>query len=170
VKYDGAPLGADAPEISRIPSGASTIHVVNYIDRHATLPMSRSRRRRITRGDARRAFALEMLPLPVFGAFYGVALAIGDGAAAGFFAAIGLVGLLASGLGWLYLREPAAALKVFVARMLFIVLAAVAVIDTSFTELGVMLAAGAFFFAVSTPALSAGVLALKWWPRTSGYV
>jgi hypothetical protein len=140
---------------------------VEYIDRHADAQIRNPTPRHITRADARIAFALELLPLPMFGAFYGIALAIADGGIAGVFAGIGLIGLLASGAGWLYLGATAAAVKVFAARLLFMVLGALAVIDTSFTPLGVMLAAGAFFFALGTPALSAAVLAITWWPRTT---
>jgi len=143
---------------------------MNYVDRPTSAEAAARPRRHITRADARIGFALELLPLPLFGAFYGAALAIGGGAMAGFFAAIGLVGLVASGLGWMYLDEPGAAVKVFAARLLFMALAALAVIDTSLTPLGGLIAAVGFFVALGTPALSAAVLAVKWWPRTSGYV
>jgi hypothetical protein len=106
------------------------------------------------------------MPLPVFGAFYGIALAIGDETAAGFFAAIGLIGLIASGLGWSYLGDVVTAMKVFAARLIFMALAALAVIDTAFTGLGIALAVVGFFVALTTPAFSAALLALRWWPRT----
>jgi hypothetical protein len=106
------------------------------------------------------------MPLPLFSGFYGIALAIGDGTAAGFFAAIGLIGLIASGLGWSYLGDVVTAIKVFTARLIFIVLTALALIDTAFTGLGVALAAVGFFVALTTPAFSAALLALRWWPRT----
>ncbi|MEX2227129.1 MAG: hypothetical protein WEB52_11850 [Dehalococcoidia bacterium] len=137
------------------------------LDRHANARRLDHPRRHITRSDARIAFALEMLPLPVFGAFYGMALAVGDGPEAGFFAAIGLVSLIASGLGWSYLGESVTAAKVFVARLLCIVVATVAVIGTSFTPLGVILAGAGFVIALTTPALSALMLSLRWWPRTN---
>jgi len=137
-----------------------------YVDRPVS-PSSRASAGRIQRRDARIAFALELAPAPVFALCYGAALVLGDGIAAGALAAAGLAGLIASGIGWLYVREPRIALVVFLARLALIAAAALIAIDLSFTAPGMLIAAIGALFTLSSPAVSAVALAIRCWPRTT---
>lgn len=103
----------------------------------------------------------------MFALCYGAALALGDGIAAGALAAAGLAGFIASGIGWLYVGEPRVALGVFLARLAVIAAAALIAIDLSFTAPGMLIAAIGALFALSSPAVSAVALALRYWPRTT---